>query len=67
MDLDDTIQEVLQKFVKDITTNAESEAIQTHIEAMKWQLLCIFASSQNIYEAPTSMEEVKTNPNKQQR
>ncbi len=67
MDIDDTIHELLQNFVKDITPQSCVEDYEAQIETMKWQLLCVFASSQNIYEAPTSMEEVKTNPIKQQR
>lgn len=66
MDIDETIQELLHNFVKELL-NTKTSNLEQRIQEMKWQLLCIFASSQNIYDAPTSMEEVKTNPIKQQR
>lgn len=57
MDIDETIQELLDNFVKEVQT---SKDIQSKIQTIKWQILCIFASTQNIYDAPTSMEDVIT-------
>lgn len=63
MDIEDTLHEMLHKFVKQIHPQSNQD-YEPHIEQMKWQLLCIFASAQNIYDAPISMEE---NPIQQQR
>lgn len=56
MDVDDTINELLVSFAKELQ-NKPQNAAET-IEDMKWKLLCVFAASTNSYNVATAMSDL---------
>lgn len=59
MDFEETVNDIVNKFVNEIRSKVLSEdAIQKCTRDFKMKLLCIYAASQNTYDIITSLDEL---------
>lgn len=56
MDIDDTIQVMLQNFAKELQKHPQN--VNDAIEEFKWKFICLFAASNYNHNVATTLEQL---------
>lgn len=56
MDIDDTVQSILQHFVKELQEHPQN--VNNAIEEFKWKFVCLFAAANYNHNVATTLEQL---------